>query len=251
MSVSPQSHCHVCVYILVLTKNTERLLWLCAVMFLPLPREYKAIFFIRKCVTSLQCSQITSPPCEGTINTIKAYFSLSALLDLYLCHTHTHTHSVGDMFNMLRQDRETLMRRGFTVVKTGVMTCRLPRLDGLYRRDGQLDWSCLELCVWERERVRWRDSSVFYIYFYVGVNWNRIVFFLVFVDGGQQFLLFPERMVYRMFPPHCVVVLCLYETRLVCSGWPVNECSQLKLGHTGHFCLHVPSPSHDGVILCF
>lgn len=41
---------------------------------------------------------------------------------------------------------------------------------------------------------------------------------LVFVDGGQQFLLLPECMVYRTLPPHHVVVLHLYETRLVHWG---------------------------------
>lgn len=137
---------------------------------------------------------------------------------------------------MQRQDREAWMRRGFTMVTAGVVTRRLPRLDDLYRRAGQLEWSWLKL-------------SVTNLHFYAAANWSGDDFIcLVAVDGWQQFLALQEWMVYRTHPR--VVVLHLYATRLVHYGWPGNECSQLKLGHTGQFRLRVPSPSsHDGVIL--
>ena len=73
------------------------------------------------------------------INPVKACVSLSVSVDIHLSFIHTHTHSVRDTFNMQRQDRETLMRRGFTMVTAGVVTSRPPRLDGLYRRAGQLE----------------------------------------------------------------------------------------------------------------
>lgn len=49
-----------------------------------------------------------------------------------------YVHTEVQMRLICRDKTDTLMRRGFTVTTAGVVTWRLPRLDGLYRRAGQL-----------------------------------------------------------------------------------------------------------------
>lgn len=50
---------------------------------------------------------------------------------------------------------------------------------------------------------------------------------------------------YKGGSPHHAVVLRLPVIWMAYWGWPVNECSHLKLGHTGQLELYMHSPSHD------
>lgn len=63
---------------------------------------------------------------------------LTASQDVYL--SVIHPHLVSEMRLICRdKTRETLRRRCFTMVTAGVVTSKPPRLDGLYRRAGQLE----------------------------------------------------------------------------------------------------------------